>query len=42
MNKKLVGLVLVLTLAATLGACNSEGGTGGGGSSPGSPSPTAT
>lgn len=42
MNKKLVGLALILTLAATLGACNKGGGEGGGGSSPASPSPSAS
>ena len=42
MNKKLVGLALILTLAATLGACKQGGGEGGGGSSPASPSPSAS
>ncbi|HEY9601509.1 MAG TPA: hypothetical protein V6C85_07865 [Allocoleopsis sp.] len=39
MNKKLIGLALVLTLASTLGACNSGGGdkTPASGGSPESP-----
>lgn len=41
MNKKLIGLVLLLTVAATLGACQ-PGGSGGGGSSSPSPSPAAS
>ncbi len=44
MNKKLIGLALLLTLTAGLGACQQTGG-GDGGASPGgspaeSPSPT--
>jgi hypothetical protein len=39
--KKLLGLVLLVTLATTLGACQ-PGGSGGGGSSPASPSPAAS
>lgn len=41
MNKKLIGLVLLLTVAATLGACQPSG-TGGGDSASPSPSPTAS
>lgn len=41
MNKKLVGLALLLTLATTLGACQ-PGGSGGGGATPASPSPAAS
>ncbi len=39
MNKKLIGLALLLTLATALGACQPSGGDGG--SSPGS-SPAAS
>lgn len=41
MNKKLIGLALLLTLTTALGACQPSGG-GSGGSSPGSPSPAAS
>jgi hypothetical protein len=46
MNKKLIGLALLLTLATTLGACNNTSETPEGGASPGgapaesSPSPS--
>jgi len=42
MNKKLIGLALLLTLATTLGACQPNGSGSGGGSSPASPSPAAS
>jgi hypothetical protein len=41
MNKKLIGLALLLTLATTLGACQPGGGGAGDGASP-SPSPAAS
>ncbi len=41
MNKKLIGLALLLTLATTLGACQPSGSGGSGGSSP-APSPAAS
>ncbi|HEY9597385.1 MAG TPA: hypothetical protein V6D33_06915 [Cyanophyceae cyanobacterium] len=38
MKKQLIGLALLLTLAATLGACNKGGGgEGGGGETPATP-----
>jgi hypothetical protein len=37
MNKKLIGLALLLTLATTLGACNQTSETPEGGASPGAP-----
>ncbi|HEY9653129.1 MAG TPA: hypothetical protein V6C95_20900 [Coleofasciculaceae cyanobacterium] len=37
MKKQLIGLVLLLTLATTLGACNQGGGEGGGGETPATP-----
>jgi hypothetical protein len=43
MNKKLIGLALLLTLATTLGACNQTSETPEGGATPGtteSPSPS--
>lgn len=40
MNKKILSLVLVLGLAATLGACDQTGGGGGGEGA--SPSPTVS
>jgi hypothetical protein len=42
MNKKLIGLALLLTLATTLGACQPGGGGAGDGASPASPSPAAS
>lgn len=47
MNKKLIGFALLLTLAASLGACQNSETTPGGGTSPGSspaesPSPAAS
>jgi hypothetical protein len=41
MNKKLIGLALLLTLATTLGACQPGGSGAGDGASP-SPSPAAS